>query len=116
MILTGLQIYNSQEAMKLLETVEGIPSTESFWIGSNLDLIQAELNKIDRERLKIGKKHDNGKGTILPDNIPAFTNEFTEFLEGLKINLKIKTVKLKNMQGAKIPPAVMKHFRYMFEI
>lgn len=89
------ELWNSQNVLKQLNMMNGIPIKTSYWIAKNTKKISKELGTVEEKRKelvsKFGKENENKELSVPQENLEAFHKEFQELLD-VEIDVDIKPI------------------------
>lgn len=83
MKVTLKQIRESAGAMARLANAQGLPVKKAYWLGRITDQIEPELQRVEKQRVALIKKHTGDRDGAQPwpdEAVEAFEAEFFDFL------------------------------------
>jgi hypothetical protein len=111
-------IWESQQSLPKLAGKE-FPVKTSYWIGKNVNKLQAELKQINETRVTLIKKYGTEEEktkqwNVKPEHHEVFMKEFDAFME-TEVEVDIKMFKLSDLGEAKFTAQEMACIDFMFE-
>lgn len=99
-------------------TAFSLPAKVSYNIMRNMKKIEHEIKPFEESRLqlvrKYGKEGEDGKTTVLEENLEAFYKDVASLLDE-EIDVDIRSVKIDQLEGVKLTPNEIQFIDFMFE-
>ena len=115
-----LTIKDILEATPILKKVTAfsLPAKVSYNIMRNMKKIEHEIKPFEESRLqlvrKYGKEGEDGKTTVLEENLEAFYKDVASLLDE-EIDVDIRSIKIDQLEGVKLTPSEIQFIDFMFE-
>ena len=117
------EIYELNEGLKAIVDKE-LPIKMAFLIQKNMSMMEDEIKNAEVIRQKIIKKYEDeeatknlkeqGKIQLKKDKLEDFNKEFNELMEQ-EVDIKLKKIKIDDLDGITMKPVDLNRLRYIIE-